>query len=274
MMMTKERIKELEEISRKMRIKAIEMTYKTGNYGAHLGGGLSAIEIFVTLYHSVLKFNRQEPCNDSRDRLIVSKGHAVLAYYTALESVGFLNQDDLDKFETNGFYLHGHANKNIQKGIEYSGGSLGLGISFGVGVALALSKRDLKNRVYIIVGDGECDEGIVWEALTSASHFKLSNVTIIVDQNKLQYDGLTRDIMDLRSLYEKFKSFGFNTYEVDGHNVEQLCNAYQMVDDTMPSAIIAHTIKGKGVSFMENKKEWHHSRLNAVQYEQALSELQ
>jgi transketolase len=257
-----------------MRVKAIEMAYKVGNYGSHLGGGLSAIEIFVTLFYAALKFDIHNPSDDTRDRLIVSKGHAVLAYYTALESVGFLTEEDLAQFETNGFSLHGHAKRNIAKGIEYSGGSLGLGVSFGVGVAMALLKRNLKNRVYILVGDGECDEGIVWEATMAASHFNLYNVTIIIDHNKLQSDGFIHDIMNFGSLADKFKAFGCNVSVVDGHDIEQLCNAYQMIDEKKPSVIIANTIKGKGISFMENRKEWHHSRLNKAQYEQALLELQ
>jgi transketolase len=265
---------QLELISRKMRIKAIKMAYKAGSNGAHLGGGLSAVEIFSTLYNSVLKFDVQNPFDDTRDRLILSKGHAVLAYYTALWCAGFLSEDELNQFEINGSLLSGHAKRNLEKGIEFSGGSLGLGLSFGVGVALALQKRNVKNKVYIIIGDGDCDEGIVWEALMSASHFKLCNLTIIVDHNKLQSDGFTNDIMNLDSLPSKFLSFGFCIQEVDGHNVEELCKAYQNRDETKPNAIIAHTVKGKGISFIENKREWHHGCLNKAQYEQALLELQ
>lgn len=267
------RIAFMKDVSKRMRINAIEMAYKAGNNGAHLGGGLSAIEIFATLYHFAMKIDIQNPGNDARDRLILSKGHAVLAYYTALESAGFLTKDDLEHFETNGFYLHGHASRNVQKGIEFSGGSLGLGISFGVGVALALQKRRSDSRVYIVVGDGECDEGIVWEALMSAAHFHLNNITIIIDHNKLQSDGRVQDIMDLGAFADKFMAFGFNVQEVDGHNIEQLCSAYQVIDKRKSNVIIAHTIKGKGVSFIENKKEWHHSSLNIQQYKQALLEL-
>lgn len=263
----------LKDISKRMRLNAIKMAHKAGNNGAHLGGGLSAIEIFATLYHFAMRIDVQNPDNDARDRLILSKGHAVLAYYTALESVGFLTKEDLEQFETNGFYLHGHASRNVRKGIEFSGGSLGLGVSFGVGVALALLKRKSTSRVYIIVGDGECDEGIVWEAFMSAAHFHLNNITIIVDYNKLQSDGPVQDIMDLGAFADKLMAFGFNVQEVDGHNIEQLCNAYQTIDKRNPNVIIAHTVKGKGISFIENKKEWHHSKLDTQQYEQALLEL-
>jgi transketolase len=267
-------IERIKVISKEMRIRAIKMAYNAGNNGAHLGGGLSAIELFAVLYHFVMKIDPNNPDSDSRDRLILSKGHAVLAYYTVLESMGFLTQNDLDQFETNGFFLHGHAAKNISKGIEFSGGSLGLGISFGVGVAIALKKRELKSHVYIIVGDGECDEGIVWEALMSASHFNLTNITVIVDHNKLQSDGPIQDIMNLSPLSEKFEAFGFYVQEVDGHNIKQLCNVFQTRNNNKPNVIISHTVKGKGVSFIENKKEWHHSKINQKQYEQAMEELQ
>jgi transketolase len=273
-MIDKETIVRIEKISNEMRRRIIEVAYQLGNNASHLGGALSAIEIFSSLYHCIMNYDIQDPVSDTRDRLIFSKGHAVLAYYTALESAGFLTKNDLDQFETNGFFLYGHPSRNLPKGIEFSGGSLGLGVSYGVGAALALVRRKSPGRVYIIAGDGECDEGIVWEAITAAAHFKLGNVTIIIDHNKLQLDGFTANVMDLRSLAAKFEAFGGNVHEVDGHNIEQLCNALQLTDSVKPSVIIAHTVKGKGISFMENKREWHHARLTAEQYGQAVSELQ
>ena len=267
-----EKIEQLKYMAHQMRLRALKMAYDAGNNGAHLGGGLSAIEIFATLYGSVLKFDVNNPYFDDRDRLIVSKGHCVLAYYTALAHVGFLTEDDINQFEKNGSVLHGHASRNIDKGIEFSGGSLSMGMSFAVGVAIAAKKRKLNSHVYVIVGDGECNEGLIWEAAMSASHFKLSNLTVIVDCNRLQYDGETTKVMDMISLSEKFKSFGFNSIEVDGHDVEQLLNAMNNKSSEKPNAIIAHTVKGKGVSFMENVKEWHHSKLSLPQYEQAVSE--
>lgn len=255
-----------------MRLRSLKMAYNAGNNGAHLGGGLSAIEIFATLYGSVLRYDVKNPLTDLRDRLIVSKGHCVLAYYTALAQVGFLTEDDLNQFEKNGSFLHGHASRNLDKGIEFSGGSLSLGMSFAVGVAIAIKKRNLNSHVYVIVGDGECNEGLIWEAAMSASHYELSNLTIIVDNNNLQYDGETTKIMNMLSLSEKFNAFGFNTIEVDGHDLEKLLQAMNNKFIGKPNAIIAHTIKGKGVSFMENVKEWHHSILSLSQYEQAISE--
>lgn len=266
-------IEQLDKLALQLRRRALEVALRSGKNGAHLGGGLSLIEVFATLYGKVLKYNVAQPLNEERDRLIVSKGHCVLAYYTALEFVGYLTKEDIDSFESNGSHFHGHATRNLQYGIEFSGGSLSMGLSFAVGVAIAAKKKAINNRVYAIVGDGECDEGLVWEAAMSASNYRLDNLTVIVDCNGLQYDGLTKDVMNHLSLVEKFRAFGFFTIEVDGHDCNALYEAFQKRNKNTPIAIVAHTVKGKGVSFMENKKEWHHSTLSQQQYEQALSEL-
>ena len=255
-----------------MRLMALQMAYQSGKNGSHLGGGLSAIEIFATLYGEVMHIDSANPYDEERDRLVVSKGHCVLAYYTALCKAGFLSEEDLRHFEINGSFLHGHATRNIQRGVEFSGGSLSMGMSFAVGEALACKQKGLKNRVFVVVGDGECDEGLIWEAAMAAANFRLNNLIVIVDQNQLQYDGLTQTVMNQLSLSEKFKAFGFDTTEVDGHNCEELSKALQYLSDR-PQCIIAKTIKGKGVSFMEGKKEWHHATLNKEQYEQAQKEV-
>ncbi len=265
--------KRVTQLARALRIRALEMAYSAGNDGSHLGGGLSAIEIFAVLYGAVLKYDVCDPCNLNRDRLIVSKGHCVLAYYSALEYAGFLSPDDIGSFEKNGSPFHGHATRDLEKGIEFSGGSLSMGLSFGVGVALACKMRGLSARVFTIVGDGECNEGLAWESLMAAANFKLSNLTVIVDCNGLQYDGRTVDIMNSDSLSEKYSSFGFRVSEVDGHDCVALYEVLQKsVVEDKPNAIIAHTIKGKGVSFMESRKEWHHSRLSQQQFELAMQE--
>lgn len=264
---------QLEKIALRLRKRALEVALQSGKNGAHLGGGLSLIEVFATLYGEVLKYDVAQPFDEERDRLIVSKGHCVLAYYTALEFVGFLTKEDVESFESNGSHFHGHATRDIQNGIEFSGGSLSMGLSFAVGVAIASKKKAINNRVYAIVGDGECDEGLIWEAAMSASNYKLDNLTVIVDCNGLQYDGLTKDVMNNSSLADKFRAFGFYTIEVNGHDCSALYGAFEVRSEDTPIAIIANTVKGKGVSFMENKKEWHHSTLSQQQYEQALSEL-
>ena len=263
---------QLTALANKLRKRSLNMAHNAGKNGAHLGGGLSLVEVFATLFGAILKIDPKNPFDETRDRLIVSKGHCVLPYYSVLNEFGFIGDDELSAFETNGAILHGHATRDLQLGIEFSGGSLGLGLSFAIGVALAGKINKQSYRVFCIVGDGECNEGIVWESLMSASHFGLNNLTIIVDHNKLQYDGHVAHVMNMISLREKFSVFGFHTVEVDGHDVGQLYNALTQTDSALPQAIIAHTVKGKGVSFMENKKEWHHSVLSKEHYDQAMME--
>lgn len=266
-------MEECKQLAQKMRLRALEMAFASGKNGAHLGGGLSAIEIFASLYGAVLNYSVSNPFDENRDRLVVSKGHCVLAYYTALYNAGFMTDDDLKKFEVNGEHLHGHATRDLQLGIEFSGGSLSMGMSFAVGEALACKKKGLNSRVFVIVGDGECDEGLIWESAMAAANFQLSSLVVIVDQNKLQYDGPTTEIMNHISLADKFSSFGFDVEEVDGHDCGQLVNALNKTSEK-PRCIIARTIKGKGVSFMEDKKEWHHGSINQEQYELAIKEVE
>ncbi len=260
-------------LAKRLRLKALEMAYKSGKNGSHIGGGLSSIEIFAALYGGILNFDVNHPEDEIRDRLIVSKGHCVLAYYSALNAVGFMSQDDLDGFEVDGQHLHGHAFRNLEKGIEFSGGSLSMGMSFAVGQALACRKKGLSNRVYVIVGDGECDEGLIWESAMAASNFTLNNFVVIIDCNKLQYDGLTTEVMDNNSLADKFTAFGFDTIEVDGHDVDKLHKALAHQGDK-PLCIVAHTIKGKGVSFAEGQREWHHHILSEEEYYEARKEVE
>lgn len=249
------------------------MAYKSGKNGSHVGGGLSAIEIFAALFGGVMKFDVNNPDYEERDRLVVSKGHCVLAYYSALNAVGFMSQEDLDGFEVDGQHLHGHAFRNIEKGIEFSGGSLSMGMSFAVGQALACKKKNLNNRIFTIVGDGECDEGLIWESAMAASNYKLNNFVVIIDCNKLQYDGLTTEVMNNSSLADKFKAFGFDAIEVDGHDVDELTKALSTQGDK-PLCVVAHTIKGKGVSFAEGQREWHHHTLSEDEYNQARKEVE
>lgn len=270
--MTNIKIEYIHEFARKLRNNSLKMAFDAGKNGAHLGGGLSAVEIFACLYGGIMNVNSKHYDDANRDRLIISKGHCVLPYYSALRETGFLTNDDISGFEVNGSPLHGHATRDITKGMEFSGGSLGLGMSYAVGVALSAKLDALPYHVYVIVGDGECNEGIVWEALMSASHYGLNNLTVIVDHNKLQYDGSVSTVMNMGDLKVKFDAFGCQTIEVDGHNVEELCDAFNRKSETKPNAIIAHTVKGKGVSFMENKKEWHHGVLSKDQFDIAMSE--
>ncbi|MDE4907330.1 transketolase [Methanogenium marinum] len=234
------------------------------------------IEIMATLYGGILRFDPKNPEWDGRDRFILSKGHGVLAYYTALAEAGFFPKDELLKFEVNGECLPGHPILNMEKGIECSTGSLGMGLPFGAGLALAGKMQKKSYRTYVLVGDGECDEGSIWECAMFASHYHLSNLIAIVDSNKLQYDGPCCEIMNLDNFKAKWESFGWDVTEVDGHNVKELYDAFSVCSHSSngkPQVIIADTVKGKGVSFMENNKEWHHSTLSQKQYDLAMQEI-
>ena len=260
--------------SHEMRRNALTMAHMAGSNGAHLGAGLSIIEIMSTLYNGVMFYDLQNPFSPDRDRFILSKGHGALGYYTALSSAGIISEEQLFTFEKNGGDFPGQPRKNLDLGIEFSGGSLGLGLSYGVGMALAGKKRAMKYNVFVLVGDGEINEGSVWEAAMSAVHFELQNLTVIVDANGMQSDGKTTEIMSNR-LPEIWSGFGFNTVLVqDGHSIEELYDAFTSIfDNGMPKVIIANTVKGKGISFMENNNEWHHGVLNKEKYDLAMSEV-
>lgn len=253
-----------------IRKRILELAFKAGSNGSHLGGSLSAVEILNTLYHSGFNFN---PADEARDRLILSKGHAALALYCVLESVDIITKEDSETFEQNGTTLFAHAKKNISKGIEFSGGSLSLGISYAVGVALACKSKGINNRIFVLLGDGECDEGLVWEAVMSAVNYHLDNLTFIVDCNGLQSDGYTKDVMDHSPLEKKFEGFGCKVLSVNGHSEKEMLDAFKVESNDCPLAIIAHTVKGKGVSFMENLQQWHHGTLSQAQYDQAMEEV-
>lgn len=253
----------------KIRKRILDLAYNAKSAGSHLGGSLSAVEILCSLYD----FANINPLHAERDRIILSKGHAALALYSVLENQGILQSADIDDFEHNNTLFFAHAKRDIIKGIEFSGGSLSLGVSFAVGVALACKSKGYKNRIYVVLGDGECDEGLVWEAVMSAAHYNLNNITFIIDRNGLQSDGLVSDVMKTSILSDKFKSFGCDVFDVDGHNYNELIKAYYTTSEDKPMSIIAHTTKGKGVSFMEGQQQWHHNTLSEQQYKQALREI-
>lgn len=258
-----------------IRHQIIEMTYATGRIGAHLGGSLSMAEMLGTLYTGVLRYRPNEPDWDERDRVIFSKGHGALALYPALARAGIIDSELLKTFKQNGSKLGGHPSLNGLPGIEFASGSLGQGLSLGVGVCLALKRKNYINlpKVFVFLGDGECDEGSVWEAVASASHYGLNNLIAVIDTNHIQYDGETNKILNMSPMDKKWESFGWKTKVIDGHDIEQLLNAYNMEPDK-PLVIIADTIKGKGVSFMEGNWKYHNSVLTKEQYEKALRELE
>lgn len=251
-----------------MRKRILGLGLKSGSSGSHLGGSMSLVEILIALYN-VVNISK----DDNRDRIILSKGHGALALYTVLELKGVMNPELVDTFETNGTHLFAHASRDVEHGIEFSGGSLGLGISYAIGVALACKTKGLNNHIYAIVGDGECNEGVFWEAMMTAHQFHLDNLTVIVDNNGLQADGFTKEIIDLSPMADKLTAFGLKAITVDGHDVESLLNAITIREEEKPVAIVANTIKGKGVSFMENEAAWHHGVLNQKKFDKAMEEL-
>ena len=221
-----------------------------------------------------MKIDKKNALWENRDRFILSKGHACLAYYAALCEIGYISKDELKTFEKDGTNLLGHPVRNMNLGIEFSNGSLGMGLSLGIGVAIASKKKKKNNNVYIILGDGECNEGSVWEAAMSAPNFKLDNLYVIIDKNNYQQTGSNNEIMSVDILKDKWNSFGWHTTEIDGHNIEEIFNTFKNFNDKeKPKAIIANTIKGKGFSFSENNNQWHHSVLTKSLFEKAMKEL-
>jgi len=254
-----------------MRKRILELAHKAGSNGAHLGGSLSLVEILDALYSQNLNHN---PYDMNRDRIILSKGHGALALYCILEMKGIISKEYAETFETNGTALFAHAKRDVAKGIEFSGGSLSLGLSFAVGVALACRSNSLNNHIYVILGDGECDEGLVWESVMSASHYGLDNMTLIVDCNGLQSDGFSKDIMNTDSLESKFSAFGCTVLSVNGHSKRNIVQALTAEHKEKPKVIVAHTLKGKGVSFLENQQSSHHFVLSDEQYKLAVMEVE
>ncbi len=247
----------LDERSRYLRRLAVRALDK-GERG-HIGSTMSLIEIMRVLYDDVLRFRAAEPKWPERDRMILSKGHGCIAQYVILADKGYFPVETIDTFCHRDSILGGHPESNKIPGVEASTGALGHGLSIGVGMALAarIQKRD--SRIYVVMGDGEINEGSVWEAAMSASKHKISSLTAMIDYNKIQSAGPTRDILDLEPLTDKWRAFGFNTLEVDGHDVEALRKVLSLAPDRdKPTAIICHTVKGKGIPFAEHDPNWHH----------------
>tara|TARA_B100000900_G_scaffold156542_1_gene133068 strand:- start:140 stop:985 length:846 start_codon:yes stop_codon:yes gene_type:complete len=257
-----------------MRKNILEMAFLGNGKSSHIGGGLSIVDIVATLYFGILRIDNDNPLDKNRDRFILSKGHGVLGFYTALFEKGLISRGELMSFNKSGTFLFGHPIMNKSKGIEFSNGSLGMGLSLGVGVALSGFIRKLDYKVYVLLGDGECNEGSIWEAVMSASHFNLRNIIAIVDKNNLQQTGSCEKIMSMGDLSSKWRSFDWNVIEVDGHNIKDLYNVFcSSKDQKKPLVIIANTVKGKGFSFTENNNSWHHGPLTKSQYNIGIEEL-
>jgi transketolase len=260
-------------IARRIRFKLVQISHAAGT--AHLGGALSCVDILVAAYWKVLRINPLQPEDPSRDRFIFSKGHAATALYTTLAARGFFPLSWLDKIAQPGSPLAEQPAPHCAPGVELATGSLGHGLPVAIGMALAGRIQKLKFRVFVLMSDGECNEGSVWEAAMFAPGQKLDQLVVIVDYNKWQATGRSNEIMCLPSLREKFSAFGWSASEVDGHNISQLVAAMSAVPNGSgkPVAIVAHTTKGKGVSFMEDDNNWHYRIPTAAEVEKAGEEL-
>ena len=266
--------KNVEDLAKKIRKKILLMALSAGQSSAHIGGALSTVDIIATLYQTVFRINREDINDENNDRFILSKGHGCLSYYAILNHIGFISDEELLTFEKDGSILLGHPVKNKEKGIEFSNGSLGMGLSIGVGLAIGYKRLKMKNKVYVILGDGECNEGSVWESFMCANKFDLDNLFVFIDNNKFQQTGSNDDILINNNLFEKLKSFGWNSNKIDGHNIDQIYKFLNTkINNHKPNIAICDTLKGKGVSFFENNNDWHHSVLTQKNYELALGEL-
>jgi len=253
----KERIAELEEKARKLRVSIVKTLHKSQS--GHTGGSLSAMEMVTALYFYKMRHNPADPGWEGRDRFVLSKGHAAPAQYVALAEAGYFPVEDLMMLRRLGSHLQGHPDSKSTPGVEVPTGSLGQGLSMAVGMALGLRLDGKANRVYALLGDGELQEGQVWEAAMAGGHYRLDNLCAMVDANALQIDGEVAKVMNVAPIADKFRAFGWNALEIDGHNMAAITDSLDMAETVKgkPTVIVAHTVKGKGVSFFENKASYH-----------------
>jgi transketolase len=261
------------KLAQKIRLHAVDLVYRAK--ASHIGGALSVTDILSVLYANILRYDSSNSAWVDRDRLLFSKGHCCTSLYAALHLVGFFPLDDLLSFATNGSYFTSHVNHNVP-GIELSTGSLGHALPVACGMALAAIRKNKSWRVFVILSDGELDEGSNWESFLFAPHHLLRNLTVIIDYNRIQSFGTTKEVLDLDPLVDKLKAFRWNVSEIDGHNHDEVRKVLTVPpqNSNLPSAIIAHTIKGKGVSFMENQLSWHYRSPDEQLYRQAIREIE
>lgn len=272
--LSEQELNKLKDLSCENRQNVIKMVYEAQS--GHIGGSLSACDIMTVLFNKCMKHavnGKTSSDYQSRDRFVLSKGHASPVYYSVLAQVGFIPKSELKTFRKFGARLQGHPSLCCP-GVEVASGSLGQGLSIACGIAMSLKLDENPARVYVLLGDGEMQEGSVWEALMQAAHRHLNNLTAIIDRNRLQIDGNTECVMSLDNLPDKLKSFNWNVLEIDGHNIQEI---YEAIEESKlsdkPTVIVANTIKGKGVSFMENNAGWHGKAPNKEDFEKAMLEL-
>lgn len=266
-------IADLEKKARSIRQDIVKMLFRA--QAGHCGGALSALEIIITLYYRIMRVDPKKPQWLDRDRFVLSKGHGCLALYGVLADKGYFSKKHLLTFDSMGSILQGHPDMHKTPGVDMSTGLLGQGLSVAVGMALGARLDARKCRIYVLMGDGEIQSGQVWEAAMAASHYKLDHLTAIVDRNRLQIVGPTEKAMSLEPLFKKWSSFGWDVIEVDGHNIREITRVLKFAIDKKgkPTIVIANTTKGKGISFMEGKPEWHSKLITEEEIQKALEEL-
>lgn len=260
------------EISKKMRRKCLEMALGAGSAGSHVGGGFSCIEILASLYGAVMNYDINDPKRRSSDHFIPSKNHCILPHYSVLALCGFFPEEKLNSFHDNDGFLAGKPH-NVN-GYEFPCGALGMGLSVGIGMAIAAKRDGIDNTHYVLLGDGECNEGAVWEGFLSAAQFKLDNLVAVIDYNNMQFDGVADDILSLKPLDEKLRAFGWETVTVNGHSIEQLLEAFSIFYAGKPLAIIANTVKANGIARIENTAASHFTSITQDDYDLAVKELE
>ncbi len=266
-------ISELEELARRCRIEIVKMVHRA--QAGHPGGSLSEIDLMAALYSTSLRVRPNDPDWDDRDRFILSKGHASPGMYALLAETGFISHDDLHSYRVLGGICQGHVDMKWCPGVDFSAGSLGMGLSFGMGCALAARLEGSERRAFVMLGDGEIQEGSVWEAAMAATHHELGNLKVILDRNRIQNDDFCSEQMRMFDIPAKWKAFGWNVKEIDGHDMTEIVDGIKFLDESndAPSILIAHTIKGKGVSYMENNPSFHGAAPNDEQFAIAMNEL-
>lgn len=267
-------VKELEKQCIELKKKVVTMIYKAQS--GHPGGSLSAADFVTASYFREMNLDPKNPKWEDRDRFILSKGHVCPIQYAALATLGYFDESELDTLRKENSKLQGHPDMKKCPGIDISTGSLGQGLACGVGMGIAAKKDKKDFRVFVVVGDGECQEGEIWEAAQTANKYQLDNLIVFVDNNNLQIDGITDEVMPNLHLGKKFEAFGFELYEIDGNNMQQIVDTFdriRMTKNGRPKCIFANTVKGKGVSYMENQCGWHGVAPNDEQYAQAIKEL-
>lgn len=273
--MQQDTVASLTTMARRMRRNMLDMALAAGVQGAHVGPAMSMNDILAVLYGKVMRIDPRNPLWEDRDRFLLSKGHGALALYVALAEAGIIPMDELKTYEAPESDLTGQPGLCVEKGIEIGSGSLGHGLAIGIGMALAGKKVHKDYQTYVLMGDGECNEGSVWEGAMSAAHLKLDNLTAIIDANGIQSDGVCEAILDMGPHEDKWRAFGWEAVVVDGHDITALLEVFAAPRQfpNRPRAIIAKTVKGKGVSFMENNNDWHHNRLTKALHETGMAGL-